>query len=103
MTTKQLHITFMSGAEDGRRVTSKGPTITIGREERNDIIVPFDSRVSRRHVRIEQSENQLHITDLNSRNGTYLQDGSRINGTTPILPGTLFRIGRTWLKVEWAE
>lgn len=99
--TRQLVVTFMSGAEDGRQVTLDSPTISIGREDRNDVVVPFDSRVSRRHVRLERDSDKLQITDLNSRNGTYLQDGSRITGTVEIGPGTLFRLGRTWLKAEW--
>ncbi|MBN1285563.1 MAG: FHA domain-containing protein [Anaerolineae bacterium] len=98
--SRRLLITFMSGAEDGRQVATGGPAVSIGREERNDIVVPFDSRVSRRHARIECAGDDLHITDLNSRNGTYLQDGSRITGSVKVAPGALFRLGRTWLKVE---
>ncbi len=97
-----LTVTFMSGAEDGRQVQVSGPTLSIGREEHNDIIVPFDSRVSRRHARIELDGDQLCITDLNSRNGTYLEDGTRVIETIPIPFGTLFRLGRTWLKIDRA-
>ncbi len=34
-----------------------------------------------------------------SRNGTFL-GSDRLNGRVPLQPGTLFRVGRTWLRVD---
>jgi pSer/pThr/pTyr-binding forkhead associated (FHA) protein len=99
----RLIVTFMSGAEDGRQVTVENQTVSIGREERNDVVVPYDSRVSRRHLQIDALEDQLCLVDLGSRNGTYLEDGTRIIEPAHIGYGNLFRLGRTWLKVERSE
>src|SRR5262245_38663211 len=47
--------------------------ISIGRDDSNDICI--DSRsVSRRHCVIERKESQLVIRDLDSRNGTFVND-----------------------------
>ena len=49
------------------------PPITIGREEGNSIQLN-DDRVSRFHVKIQEDNRQLVLTDLESTNGT------RVNG-----------------------
>ncbi|GAB4444945.1 MAG: hypothetical protein Kow00120_14810 [Anaerolineae bacterium] len=100
---KQIVVTFMSGAEDGREIEPASTVVSIGREERNEVVVPYDSRISRRHAQIEMSGDGLYLRDLGSRNGTYLEDGTRITDATPIQPGTLFRLGRTWLKVDLVD
>jgi pSer/pThr/pTyr-binding forkhead associated (FHA) protein len=99
----RLIVTFMSGAEDGRQVTVENQTVSIGREERNDVVVPYDSRVSRRHLQVDALEHQLRLIDLGSRNGTFLEDGTRIVEPVLIAYGNLFRLGRTWLKIERSE
>lgn len=101
--SEQMRITFMSGAEDGQEVRPAGAMVYIGREERNEVVIPYDSRVSRRHAQLELSGGRLRLRDLSSRNGTYLEDGTRIADATEIAPGTLFRLGRTWLKVDLVE
>jgi pSer/pThr/pTyr-binding forkhead associated (FHA) protein len=100
---KRAVITFMSGAEDGREATAAGTVISIGREEHNDIVVSYDSCVSRRHAQIELDGDQLRLSDLDSRNGTYLEDGTCIAAPTALAPGTIFRLGRTWLKVDLGD
>jgi pSer/pThr/pTyr-binding forkhead associated (FHA) protein len=100
---KRVVITFMSGAEDGRGAMPRGMVISLGREEHSDVVVPYDSRVSRRHAQIELDGDQLRLSDLGSRNGTYLEDGSCITSATAVAPGTLFRLGRTWLKVDLGD
>ncbi|HVX30610.1 MAG TPA: MMPL family transporter, partial [Nitrolancea sp.] len=51
--------------------------LTIGRDDGNDIQL-LDTRVSRRHARIEYSEGQFVIIDLESANGI-LVNGQRID------------------------
>ena len=47
--------------------------ITIGREKGNDIIID-NLGVSNTHARIVKSENRFYIEDLDSTNGTILND-----------------------------
>jgi pSer/pThr/pTyr-binding forkhead associated (FHA) protein len=39
------------------------------------------------------------LEDAQSTNGTFIDD-DKIEGRVEILPGQLFRVGRTWLRVE---
>lgn len=55
---------------------------SIGRGIDNDIVVD-DEQVSRHHVKVEFSGDMLHITDLNSSNGTTLNN-SKIQPMTPL-------------------
>lgn len=53
-------------------------TYLIGREESADIFLPIQ-RISRRHAQIDHREHGYFISDLNSRNGTYV-NGQAVGG-----------------------
>lgn len=62
-----------------------------------------DDLVGRQHARIAQDATdptQFTITDLNSRNGTYLNK-QRINGSTRITPGDLVQLGPGGPEVQF--
>jgi ABC-type multidrug transport system ATPase subunit/pSer/pThr/pTyr-binding forkhead associated (FHA) protein len=62
---------------------SKGKVL-IGRSENADLVL--DSlRVSRQHAIIEEKQGKLFVTDLNSKNGTFV-NGIRIEGTVEVSP-----------------
>lgn len=58
--------------------------MTIGRSSDNDFVVPLDT-VSSRHARIERRGNQFFLTDLNSTNGTAINDPANKITCAPIL------------------
>lgn len=64
-----ITIRVLDGADRGRVFENLTPPITIGREEGNTIQLN-DERVSRFHVKIQEDNNRLVITDLESTNGT---------------------------------
>src|SRR4029078_4831609 len=64
-----ITIRVLDGADRGRVFPHRTPPITIGREEGNTIQLN-DERVSRYHVKIQEDHNRLVITDLESTNGT---------------------------------
>lgn len=66
----QLIVTDATGFER-HRLFLKGKTIIVGQEASCSIRLAADD-VSREHLRIEQRGNDVIITDLNSRNGSYL-------------------------------
>jgi pSer/pThr/pTyr-binding forkhead associated (FHA) protein len=64
-----ITIRVLDGADRGRVYQDLAPPITIGREEGNTIQLN-DERISRYHVKIQEDHNRLVITDLESTNGT---------------------------------
>lgn len=56
--------------------------IFIGRDDTCDVMIP-ERQISRQHIRITWEDQQYYITDLESRNGTWL-NGERLEGTTEL-------------------
>ncbi|HQZ71892.1 MAG TPA: VWA domain-containing protein [Anaerolineae bacterium] len=71
----------------------------IGRSRGSQLCLAQDQRVSDRHAVIEQSASRgLSIRDLNSTNGTFVND-ARVIGATPLAAGDRVRVGRSTFTV----
>ena len=71
--------------------------VKIGRGQNNDIFIN-DPAVSLNHCEISQDDNgEFHITDLNSTNGTYVNDTILLNPNTLLRSSDVVRIGNTTL------
>ena len=64
-----ITLRVLDGADRGRVFETSQIPITIGREEGNSIQLN-DERVSRFHVKIQLDHDNLVLTDLESTNGT---------------------------------
>jgi len=62
-----------AGPNMGRKYVLQGKTIAMGRDPASDIVVSSDS-VSRRHARLTVEGGRRLVTDLQSTNGTYVND-----------------------------
>ncbi|MBN1640719.1 MAG: protein kinase [Anaerolineae bacterium] len=84
-----------------RRIPVDEPgSLSVGRTPSNDIQL-VDTGVSRHHVRIGYDGQSFTVTDLNSTNGTYLEDARLLPGIEHPWPtGRALRIGGHWLKCE---
>ena len=71
---------------------------TIGRSPSCEIPLPADDRLSRRHARFFVREGEVHLSDLDSRNGTSV-NGERISGEVVLRPGDRVQVGRTTVLV----
>jgi len=82
----------IDGADRGRVFADLPTPLTIGREEGNTIQLN-DERVSRCHLKIQENQRKIILTDLQSTNGT------RVNGEPVQLwslrPGDVISLGRT--------
>jgi two-component system, cell cycle response regulator len=67
-----VHI-YPSGPDMGRRHTLADRPVTLGRGESSDIRIP-DQSVSRAHARIEAVIDGYELADLQSTNGTFVND-----------------------------
>lgn len=94
-----IKVMLMSGPDDGKELTLSGTEFTIGRREKCDICIPYDTSVSRTHARLMVRGGVLLLTDEESRNGTYI-GRRRLKDTEVLGVGELFRIGNTWVRVQ---
>ncbi len=118
---REISITHMSGPNDGKTLRFEQPDvgdeliINIGRRDGCDIHLPNDNQVSRLHARLgciaspvtasnsvtEPYVLSFWLEDMRSRNGTFLErEKEPLRGRVSLRPGTLFRIGRTWLRLD---
>jgi pSer/pThr/pTyr-binding forkhead associated (FHA) protein len=94
---------LQSSGPEGESITfrlSPGNVRTVGRAPRADFVLDA-ALVSRLHCRLEAGADNLEVVDLDSTNGTYVND-KRVNRTR-LSSGDTLRIGRVALKVEKAE
>ena len=90
----QITLRILDGADRGRVFDELRTPVTIGREEGNSLQLN-DERVSRFHVKIQEDQDKVVITDLESTNGT------KVNGEDIQLRilryGDIISIGRSVL------
>jgi pSer/pThr/pTyr-binding forkhead associated (FHA) protein len=73
-----------------------GSIKTVGRAPRADFVVDA-ALVSRLHCRLEAAADGLHVIDLSSTNGTWV-NGKRV-GRARLIAGDRLRVGRVELNV----
>ena len=76
----------------GQRYLLESPVLTIGRSRDNDIVLPCDS-VSRRHSMLDRRGEDVFVVDLDSTNGTYVNDDGRLLRERRLQGGDLLKIG----------
>jgi pSer/pThr/pTyr-binding forkhead associated (FHA) protein len=92
----QFKITqILQGGAPGMAVCARGSSLQIGREG-GDLNFPGDLYMSASHCKLEESSGKLTLTDLNSRNGTYV----RLKAERELAHGDYLFIGRKLLRVE---
>jgi len=82
--------------EDQEHVLVEGATATIGRASTNDIAVP-DRHISRQHAVVTYRDGIFMISDLNSANGTFVND-VEITEPFPLFSGDVIRLFVPTLK-----
>jgi pSer/pThr/pTyr-binding forkhead associated (FHA) protein len=88
----------LSGPLDGKSWTFESE-ITIGRDDSvAEACIALDRYVSRKHAHVRVDGEILHVTDLESRNGTKV-NGEVVVGDATLDLGIPFMVGRTVLRV----
>lgn len=96
----RITLRVISGADRGRVYRELAMPITIGREEGNAVQLN-DERISRYHVKIQEDEGRLVITDLDSTNGTLVN--GHVCNLKILRYGDTISVGRTVLLVGTRE
>ncbi len=86
-----LVLIFKNGRPVAKGIPLEGDSLEFGRDHSVFQGNP-DLRISRRHVRITYSEHRFYVTDLGSRNGTFV-DGSAISANIPTALKVVLRLG----------
>ena len=72
-------------------------TINIGRSVGSDIVLKNDDYASGRHARLTHHGGLLYVEDIDSTNGTYVNDRKAV-GATPLRSGDRVRVGSTTFR-----
>ncbi len=91
----ELLLTIMSGEDKGVFYKILGETISIGRNNDNDIVLK-DNKASRHHARLERRGGGCWIKDLESSVGTLLN--GKFVSESILKEGDLIRIGDTSIR-----
>lgn len=86
---------LLEGGAVGMTVCARGSTLVIGRED-GDLNFPGDMYMSGKHCTVEDRGGRYLLTDLDSRNGTYV----RIKTERELTHGDYVFVGRKLLRVE---
>jgi putative nucleotidyltransferase with HDIG domain len=78
---------------------AEGETLTVGRTAECDLQVD-DPSVSRRHCSIRMADGLLHVSDLDSANGTFINERRIQEATATAGPGDLLRLGAAIIEVR---
>ncbi|MCD4782318.1 MAG: FHA domain-containing protein [Candidatus Eremiobacteraeota bacterium] len=97
----KIKLEVMSGAMDGEEFHLKR-SFTIGREKSNEVPLNLDKYISRRHARVLLNGSGICVEDLGSTNGTFIC-GERVYEKVKVDENQLFRVGRTWVKLNWKK
>lgn len=85
-------------SSDGKINVAIPESLVIGREE-GDLLLPGDSSASRTHARIFRQKGQIWVEDLDSTNGTWINN-HRITDQRVLNRGDILLIGKTEFHLE---
>ena len=109
-----MRLLVLNGPGAGRTFPIKGERMRIGRADPPAVTVDIDltacelgspAMVSRMHAELIAFDGQIHIVDLGSRNGTWVDEIQLVPGNTgasepiPIGPGRKVRLANLELEV----
>lgn len=85
---------LLEGLVEGHRGQHPLPAgiVRVGRSQGSDLRVD-DPSVSREHAELTVTDEEVRVSDLGSKNGTWVE-GERISQPTRLLPGVRIRFGR---------
>lgn len=77
------------------------PEFKLGKSDACDGVLAFSDEISREHCKILWREGQYYVIDLNSTNGTFLNDDMLApNHEYPIKPGDRLKLSSVSFTVE---
>ncbi|WP_445372228.1 GGDEF domain-containing protein [Methylomonas sp. HW2-6] len=94
----QPYLVVLSGRDQGKQFPLMATRHVLGRELSADIAIA-DPKISRRHCLLSLDGRQVHLEDLNSTNGTFVNNRRITRHLVQLLDR--IRIGDTYLKIDY--
>ena len=96
-----MRLTYSHGSHGTKEFSTEATHVVIGRRGGGtNLDLSPDQSVSRRHACITFENGEYYVEDLNSRNGTFVNE-KKITVKTPLSQGDRVHIGDTTLMVEF--
>ena len=92
----EVRLTTQDG--NSRTEAFRGHSLTLGREASLNDVALDGGAVSSRHCKLELGPQGVVLTDVGSRNGTYVNN-ERVSAPTPVRPGDRVFIGSVLLEI----
>lgn len=100
---KIVYVVVKSGPLAGHKYIVKSDTpILVGRSEEANIRIAYDEFCSRRHALIYWEGEKCFIKDLESTNGTLVND-KKVIGTLELSNNDIIKLGSTELLISISE
>jgi len=93
----QVKLKVIGGRNDGREIKISVPKFVIGRGD-DAHLKPGSDLVSRHHCLLKIEDGALHISDMGSRNGTFV-NGKKLESVHVAKVGDTLRIGRLQFEI----
>ena len=92
---RKCQLTILDGPDKGKKIDLSKSAVRVGKKENNDLVLT-DKTVSRNHFEIIRNQDNFLLRDLESTNGTYIND-LRVREAF-LTPGDVVKIGKTRLE-----
>lgn len=97
----EAHLVVLEGKHLGAKVRLPATQFVIGRDP-SCHLRPVSTDVSKFHCAIARMGNRVLLRDLNSTNGTFLND-QPVSGTTAVHNGDVLRVGPLQFRIQTVE
>lgn len=97
----RITLEFLGGQTTGFELPIRSDRFRIGRDSQCDLR-PTSRQVSRNHCELVQRQGRAFLRDLNSTNGTYLNEAA-VEGETPVRDGDAIRVGMLAFVLKISE
>lgn len=92
---RKCQLVVLNGPNKGKKIDLSKAKVEIGKRETNNLVIE-DKTVSRNHVEIAQTQDSFVLKDLDSTNGTFIND-LRVKEAY-LSPGDVIRVGNTQIE-----
>lgn len=107
MKREKVKLMVLGGPMDGLEFDVDRPELTIGRRDDQDVCLPLDPAISRRHAQLTVEDDECWLEDVGSSYGVFIGDSEdKVEERVKLPLGATFRLGPVTtlkLKVEDTE